>query len=196
MSSLWFKGTSRDGCGGHQGQGMMADHLTLFAGKKALEIIRGEGLQPERISAVASAAGGPKWLVLSRLDRALFGSFFPGPENAPLSCGLFHRGLALCRPGSARPPGRPGPAGEGLYRSVLPPKTVSIPGEPRKPPYHGPIPVPGRREGPSFPSCLPAERGHGPKPRAHGEPTPLPWPWACRGCRGQSFFTKGARPVL
>lgn len=54
----------------------MADNLTLFAGKTALGILRDEGLRPERVSTVASAAGGPKWLVLNGLDRALFGAFF------------------------------------------------------------------------------------------------------------------------
>ncbi|MBI9082043.1 MAG: patatin-like phospholipase family protein [Desulfobacterales bacterium] len=61
----------------------MGNNLTLFAGKKALEIIGDEGLRPERISTVASAAGGPKWLVLNGLDRALFGTFFCG-RNTPL----------------------------------------------------------------------------------------------------------------
>ena len=54
----------------------MPHNLILFAWQKALKIIRDEGLRPERISTVASAAGGPKWLVLNGLDRALFGSFF------------------------------------------------------------------------------------------------------------------------
>lgn len=61
----------------------MGNHLTLFAGKKALEIIGDEGLRPDRVSTVALAAGGPKWLVLNGLDRALFGSFFQG-RNKPL----------------------------------------------------------------------------------------------------------------
>ncbi len=34
------------------------------AGSQALEIIRDEGLRPERVRVVAGAAGGPKWLVL------------------------------------------------------------------------------------------------------------------------------------
>jgi Patatin-like phospholipase len=59
----------------------MENDLTLFAGKKALEIIRDEGLRPERISTVASAAGGPKCLVLNGLDRVLFSRFFRDRQN-------------------------------------------------------------------------------------------------------------------
>jgi hypothetical protein len=50
--------------------------LKLMAGKRALEIIRDEGLRQERIRVMAGAAGGPKWLVLGGLDRVLFGNFF------------------------------------------------------------------------------------------------------------------------
>jgi len=49
--------------------------LSIYAGKKALEIIRDEGLRPERISVMAGAAGGPKGLVLNGLDRFLM-TFF------------------------------------------------------------------------------------------------------------------------
>ena len=79
----------------------MAENLTLFAGKTALGIIRDEGLDPRRISIVASAAGGPKWLVLNGLDRALFGAFFQGRTAPPSPGGLFHRRLALRRPDPA-----------------------------------------------------------------------------------------------
>jgi len=56
----------------------MTDNLVFYAGKKALEIIHEEGLRPERISVVAGAAGGPKWLVLRHLDRVLFSDWFKG----------------------------------------------------------------------------------------------------------------------
>jgi hypothetical protein len=49
--------------------------LCIYAGKKARDIIRDEGLRPERIKVLAGAAGGPKWLVLHGLDRRL-PSFF------------------------------------------------------------------------------------------------------------------------
>ena len=54
----------------------MIEDLVFYAGRKAFEIIREEGLRPERISVVAGAAGGPKWLVLRHLDRVLFSDWF------------------------------------------------------------------------------------------------------------------------
>ncbi len=59
----------------------MGNHNRDFliqAGPRALDIIRDEGLRPERIQVVAGAAGGPKWLVLYHLDRLLDLHFFPG----------------------------------------------------------------------------------------------------------------------
>lgn len=53
----------------------MPQRFVLLAGKKALPIIRDEGLDPDRVQIVAGAAGGPKWLVLYGLDRWLFGEF-------------------------------------------------------------------------------------------------------------------------
>jgi hypothetical protein len=52
--------------------------LTLRAGARALELIRDEGLRPERVDVLAGAAGGPKWLVLYGMDRFLFGRFWAG----------------------------------------------------------------------------------------------------------------------
>ena len=52
------------------------DNLVYYAGRKALETIREEGLRPDRIITVAGAAGGPKWLVLRHLDRVLFSDWF------------------------------------------------------------------------------------------------------------------------
>ena len=54
----------------------MTDNLVFYAGRKAFEIIREEGLRPDRISVVAGASGGPKWLVLRHLDRVLFSEWF------------------------------------------------------------------------------------------------------------------------
>jgi hypothetical protein len=54
----------------------MESHISLIAGTNALAIIRDEGLKPDRIRVVTGAAGGPKWLILGSLDRAIFGSFF------------------------------------------------------------------------------------------------------------------------
>lgn len=55
---------------------MSAERLVFMAGKRALETIRLQGLQPDDVKVVAGAAGGPKWLILGHLDRALFGTWF------------------------------------------------------------------------------------------------------------------------
>jgi len=60
----------------------MADQLLIFAGAKADAIIQEEGLQPGTVEVVVGAAGGPKWLVLCGLDRAIFSDWItdhPGP---------------------------------------------------------------------------------------------------------------------
>lgn len=53
----------------------MATALTLRAGPRALKTIRTQGLRPDMISHIPAAAGGPKWLILGRLDRVLFGEW-------------------------------------------------------------------------------------------------------------------------
>jgi len=53
----------------------MPPSFSIWAGEKALAQIRDSGLRPDDIKVVAGAAGGPKWLVLSHLDRALFTSW-------------------------------------------------------------------------------------------------------------------------
>lgn len=61
----------------------MAENLLIFAGRKAYSIIREQGLRPESVEVVAGAAGGPKWLVLDGLDRAIFFSWL-AHHNRPL----------------------------------------------------------------------------------------------------------------
>ncbi|MGC8493732.1 MAG: patatin-like phospholipase family protein [Syntrophobacteraceae bacterium] len=56
----------------------MAGNLVFHAGEKAMEAIEREGLRPAMVKAVLGAAGGPKWLVLYGLDRAIFGSWLQG----------------------------------------------------------------------------------------------------------------------
>ena len=51
-------------------------NLTFLAGESALALIRDGGLDEASVKVVAGAAGGPKWLVLSHLDRAIFGEWF------------------------------------------------------------------------------------------------------------------------
>jgi hypothetical protein len=49
--------------------------LTIRAGRRALDLIRTQGLDPAAIDIVPGAAGGPKALGLSGLDRAVFGEW-------------------------------------------------------------------------------------------------------------------------
>ncbi len=55
--------------------------LSFLAGSKALEQLRRNGFRPDAFKVVAGAAGGPKWLILSQLDRVLFGEFFRGRRD-------------------------------------------------------------------------------------------------------------------
>ena len=54
----------------------MVSNLSFLAGPKAYSKIREEGLSAGSVRVMPGAAGGPKWLVLSQLDRYLFGTFF------------------------------------------------------------------------------------------------------------------------
>ena len=51
----------------------MKSTLTIRAGASALRLLRTEGLTSNRVTTIAGAAGGPKWLALSQIDRVLFG---------------------------------------------------------------------------------------------------------------------------
>src|SRR5882672_831030 len=51
--------------------------LTIRAGKRALEQIRRSGLNAADIEIIPGAAGGPKGLGISGLDRAIFGEWLP-----------------------------------------------------------------------------------------------------------------------
>ncbi len=50
--------------------------LQILAGKKAFAEIKQHGLRAERIKLMVGASGGPKWLMLSRLDQYLSEHFF------------------------------------------------------------------------------------------------------------------------
>ncbi len=54
----------------------MSDNLVFHAGAKAMDAISRQGLRPDMVKAVLGAAGGPKWLVLPGLDRAIFSTWF------------------------------------------------------------------------------------------------------------------------
>lgn len=57
--------------------------LRFLAGPAALSRIRDGGLAPSQIAGLAGAAGGPKWLALNHLDRALFAHWLPETRTAP-----------------------------------------------------------------------------------------------------------------
>lgn len=52
----------------------MGHLLEYRAGPRAMELLRREGLRPERVRAVAGPASGPRWLALAGIDRALMES--------------------------------------------------------------------------------------------------------------------------
>jgi hypothetical protein len=61
---------------------------TLFkAGPRAYKTIKEHGLTPDMISVMAGAAGGPKWLVLSKFDRMLSKYLFTGRDTPLLMIG-------------------------------------------------------------------------------------------------------------
>jgi hypothetical protein len=59
----------------------MDSSLSLFAGKSALNRIRNEGITPDMFSAFLGASGGPKWFVLSGLDKVIFNDFLDKSTN-------------------------------------------------------------------------------------------------------------------
>lgn len=56
--------------------------VEIYAGRKALIEIRERGLTAERIKLMVGASGGPKWLMLSRLDQYLCEHFFPKTQQS------------------------------------------------------------------------------------------------------------------
>ncbi|WP_193164680.1 hypothetical protein [Microbulbifer hainanensis] len=55
---------------------MKKSNCVLLAGAGAARRLRDEGLGQEQFSTLVGASGGPKWLVISQLDRVLMGEFF------------------------------------------------------------------------------------------------------------------------
>lgn len=59
--------------------------LTLRAGRRALIRLRERGLQPSDVHVIPGAAGGPKALGISGLDKAIFGEWLPrAPQERAL----------------------------------------------------------------------------------------------------------------
>jgi hypothetical protein len=57
--------------------------LQIHAGPRAIRWLRERGLQPADVRAIPAAAGGPKGLVLNRLDQFIFGDWLAAPAVAP-----------------------------------------------------------------------------------------------------------------
>jgi len=49
----------------------MYDNIEIYAGDNAVEIIRSRGLNENDIQGIVGASGGPKFLVLNGLDKAI-----------------------------------------------------------------------------------------------------------------------------
>ena len=64
---------------------MTALPFQILAGSEAYSRIQSEGFHPGLFNALIGASGGPKWFVLSRLDRMLASQFFAG-RSEPIAC--------------------------------------------------------------------------------------------------------------
>jgi hypothetical protein len=58
--------------------------LSVYAGREAANRIADQGWSPELFSLLMGASGGPKWFILSHLDRLLFGDYLQRSDK-PLS---------------------------------------------------------------------------------------------------------------
>lgn len=56
---------------------MQMKALSIYAGSRAIDHIRRNGLSPADIKLIPAAAGGPKGLILTHLDRFLFADWLP-----------------------------------------------------------------------------------------------------------------------
>ena len=63
---------------------MPAKALSIYMGTQAARQISEQGWNPEAFSLLLGASGGPKWFILSQLDRLLFGDFLQRSDK-PLS---------------------------------------------------------------------------------------------------------------
>jgi len=68
--------------------------IEILAGSKALQHIQDQGLSPQDIKLMVGASGGPKWLMLSRLDQYLAEHFLP---NAPQKIDLIGSSIGSWR---------------------------------------------------------------------------------------------------
>lgn len=55
--------------------------LKVYAGEQALTHLRQQGLQPKDVRVILGASGGPKWFVLTHLDRYLARDWLPAIQH-------------------------------------------------------------------------------------------------------------------
>jgi hypothetical protein len=65
----------------------MYDYIEIFAGHNAAEIIQEKGLDKNDIRAVIGASGGPKFLILSGIDKILLNTWFKERSDTLLFLG-------------------------------------------------------------------------------------------------------------
>ena len=70
--------------------------LDIYAGPTALKRIRAEGIHQDQFKVLVGASGGPKWFVLTGLDRYLFGSFFANRESELYAVGSSVGAWRMC----------------------------------------------------------------------------------------------------
>ena len=59
----------------------MSQYLIFQAGKTAFSMIKDSGLDPNSITAMTGPAGGPKWLIMNHIDKAMFSSWLNGRKK-------------------------------------------------------------------------------------------------------------------
>lgn len=73
--------------------------LRIRAGKEAYSLIQKEGLSPDMIRCVASAAGGPKWFTVFGLTKYIIADLIPADQKCHFigaSAGAWQMTAALC----------------------------------------------------------------------------------------------------
>ena len=58
------------------------DSLTIKVGSSAFQEIRQHGFDTSKIKAIVGASGGPKWLMLSKIDRVILEKIIPKIDSS------------------------------------------------------------------------------------------------------------------
>ncbi|PCI80952.1 MAG: hypothetical protein COB20_02335 [SAR86 cluster bacterium] len=81
----------------------MMSSLTIFAGPRALQRLRSEGLNADQFKVMLGASGGPKWFVLFGLDRYIYGEFFANRKRELITLGSSAGAWRMCCLATANP---------------------------------------------------------------------------------------------